>query len=66
MLDRADKALSIRRQCALLGVARSGLYRAGKPANDNDTALKRIRRVVGEKLAARLALRLSVLRWVGS
>ena len=66
MLDRADKALSIRRQCALLGVARSGLYRAGKPANDNDTALKRIRRVVGEKLAARLALRLSALRWVGS
>ena len=27
MLDRADKALSVRRQCALLGVARSGVYR---------------------------------------
>jgi putative transposase len=26
MLDRADKALSLRRQCALLGVARSGVY----------------------------------------
>jgi putative transposase len=27
MLDRADNALSIRRQCALLRVARSGVYR---------------------------------------
>ena len=35
MLDRADKALSVRRQCALLGVARSGVYRLVKPANDN-------------------------------
>jgi hypothetical protein len=34
MLDRADKSLSVRRQCALLSVARSGVYRAGKPAND--------------------------------
>ena len=41
MLDRADKALSVRRQCALLGVARSGVYRALKPANDNDAALMR-------------------------
>ena len=41
MLDRADKALSVRRQCALLGVARSGAYRALKPANDNDAALMR-------------------------
>ena len=32
MLDRADEALSVRRQCALLGVARSGVYRARKPA----------------------------------
>jgi putative transposase len=38
MLDRADKALSVRRQCALLSVARSGVYRARKPANDNDDA----------------------------
>jgi hypothetical protein len=28
--------LSIRRQCALLGVARSGVYRASPAANDND------------------------------
>jgi putative transposase len=39
MLDRADRTLSLRRQCALLGVARSGLYRPRKPANDNDAAL---------------------------
>jgi putative transposase len=41
MLDRADKALSLRRQCALLGVARSDIYRLGKPVNDNDAALTR-------------------------
>ena len=41
MLDPADKALSLRRQCALLGVARSGVYRPVKPANDNDAALTR-------------------------
>ena len=39
MLDRGDKTLSIRRQCALTGVARSGVYRPRKPANDNDLAL---------------------------
>ena len=43
MLDRADKALSLRRQCALLGVARFGVYRPAKPANDNDASL--IRRI---------------------
>ena len=41
LLDRADKALSIRRQCMLLGVARSGVYRPPRPANDNDLALMR-------------------------
>ena len=41
MLDRADRTLSLRRQCALLGVARSGVYRARKAANDNDAALMR-------------------------
>src|ERR1700757_726203 len=41
MLDRADKALSIRRQCMLLGIARSGVYRVPRPANDNDLALMR-------------------------
>jgi putative transposase len=43
LLDRDDKMLSIRRQCALLGVARSGVYRPKMPANDNDLfLLKRI------------------------
>jgi putative transposase len=41
MLDRADKALSIRRQCMLLGIARSGVYRPLRPANDNDLSLMR-------------------------
>ncbi|MGY3695621.1 hypothetical protein ACVIGA_005701 [Bradyrhizobium sp. USDA 3240] len=41
MLDRADKALSIRWQCLLLGIARSGVYRPPRPANDNDLALMR-------------------------
>jgi len=41
MLDRGDDAVSVRRQCALLGVARSGVYRAKKPACDDDLALMR-------------------------
>jgi len=36
MLDRTDKALPLRGPSALLGVARSGVYRGRKPANDND------------------------------
>ena len=42
MLDRADKALSVRRQCAILGVARSGVYRPVKPANDYAALMRRI------------------------
>jgi putative transposase len=41
LLDRDHGQLSIRRQCALLGVARSGVYRLPRPANDNDLALTR-------------------------
>src|SRR5215472_13686662 len=41
LVDREGGALSIRRQCALLGIARSGLYRPPVPANDNDLALMR-------------------------
>jgi putative transposase len=41
LLDRADDRLSIRRQCALLGLARSGVYRPKPPANDNELALMR-------------------------
>ena len=41
LLERDHGRLSIRRQCALLGVARSGVYRPPRPANDNDLALTR-------------------------
>ena len=42
-LDRAHGDLSIRRQCAMLGLARSGVYRKPRPANDNDLeAMRRI------------------------
>jgi putative transposase len=40
LVDRGD-ALSIRKQCGLLGVARSSLYRPPRPANDDDLALMR-------------------------
>jgi putative transposase len=40
-LDRVHRVLSIRRQCQLLGLARSGVYRTSAPANDNDLALMR-------------------------
>ena len=38
LIDRKHAELSIRRQCKLLGLARSGLYRPLAPANDNDLA----------------------------
>jgi putative transposase len=41
LVDRNAGALSIRRQCELLGVVRSGLYRPRCAANDNDLALMR-------------------------
>ena len=41
LVDRADGKLSVRRQCELLGVARSGVYRPAPAANDNDLALMR-------------------------
>ncbi len=40
-LDRDHPRLSVRRQCVLLGVARSGVYRQPAAANDNDLALMR-------------------------
>lgn len=39
LIDRDDSQLSIRRQCSLLGLARSGVYRPLRPANDNDLGL---------------------------
>jgi putative transposase len=41
LVERNHGALSVRRQCELLGIARSGLYRAPAAANDNDLVLMR-------------------------
>jgi putative transposase len=41
LLDRDHDVLSIRRQCKLLSVARSGIYRAPRPIGGNDLALMR-------------------------
>ncbi|WP_063888431.1 IS3 family transposase [Bradyrhizobium yuanmingense] len=40
-LDRAHGVLSIRHQCRLLGLSRSGVYRTPQPANDDDLTLMR-------------------------
>jgi len=41
LIDRDRREPSIRRQCALIGVARSGVYRKPPSANANDLALMR-------------------------
>jgi putative transposase len=41
LVERHHGKLSVRRQCQLLGLARSGIYRSPRPANDNDLALLR-------------------------
>ncbi len=41
LLARDHAGLSIRRQCVLLSVARSSVYRLPRPANDNDLVLMR-------------------------
>jgi len=41
LVDKNHGELSIRRQCKLLSVARSGVYRPPPAANDNDLALMR-------------------------
>jgi len=40
-LDRGHRYLSVRQQCAMLGIARSGVYRLPRPANDDELALLR-------------------------
>jgi putative transposase len=40
-LERDHAVLSVRRQCALLGLARSGVYRAPRPANDDELGVMR-------------------------
>jgi putative transposase len=42
-LDRHHPDLSVRRQCVMLGVARSGVFRKPRAVNDNDLeAMRRI------------------------
>jgi putative transposase len=41
LLDPEHPAVSIRRQCAMLGIVRSGVYRPPPAANDDDLALMR-------------------------
>lgn len=41
-LDREHGGLSIRRQCTLLSVARSSVYRLPQPANDDDLLMMRL------------------------
>ena len=40
-LDRDHEQLSVRRQCALLGLARSAVYRASPLAREDDAAATR-------------------------
>ena len=41
-LDRGHERLSVRRQCALLGLARSGVYRAPPVREDDAEPMRRI------------------------
>ncbi len=41
LVDRDHAKLSIRKQCSLLSIARSGVYRLPRPANDDDLELMR-------------------------
>jgi putative transposase len=41
LLDPDHDQLSVRRQCALLGMWRSGVYRHRRPANDTDLSVMR-------------------------
>jgi putative transposase len=40
-LNGRNRVLSVRRQCTLMGLARSGVYRTAKPAKESDGALMR-------------------------
>jgi putative transposase len=41
LIDREEDRLSVRQQCRLLGITRSGVYRSPPPANAEDRALMR-------------------------
>lgn len=50
MLDPSHESLSVRRQCELVGVARSGFYRFKPPADDDDLAvMKRLDQLFTER-----------------
>ena len=50
MLDPLHASLSVRRQCELVGVARSGFYRARMPNDDADLAvMKRLDQLFTER-----------------
>ena len=55
LADRKGGVLSIRRQCTLLAIARSGLYRPPSAANDNGLADAADRRAVHRLSGAGLA-----------
>ena len=56
MLDPADERLSIRRQCELIGIARSGFYRTAVPTGDADLAvMKRLDALFTDAAVLRLA-----------
>jgi putative transposase len=41
LVDRGHGTLSVRRQCELVSIARSGVYRPPRPAKESDLALMR-------------------------
>ena len=41
LVDRGHGGLSVRRQCELVSIARSGVYRPPRPAKESDLALMR-------------------------
>ena len=45
LVDRKHGGLPVRRQCELLAIARSGVYRPPPAANDNDNDLALMRRI---------------------
>ena len=52
LIERDCGKLSVRRQCALLGLARSSVYRRPAPANDNELAARYelVRKELGEAI----------------
>ncbi len=43
MVERPGESLSVRRQCALLNLARSGVYRRGPVTGADDLSLGQVR-----------------------